>query len=202
MHKKADAREKPKNLAGDSRSGWERGLKHHTCDLAVGSQVSGHSGAEGLSEGNDRFGVGTFCVHKVFVGRFGIAVDASFARLPFAVTVTAVFQGKYVCMCAAEEFIDGCAVGDVGGVTVKGEESKSRLVARDPPRVELDTVSGREPNVFHIEATRMPVAGEAAGIVGEEDQVRFEHADECQGQEIGDNDGEKVTQETAVERSS
>ena len=202
MYKKADAREKPKNLVGDSRSGWERGLKHHTCDLAVGSQVSGHSGAEGLSEGNDRFGVGTFCVHKVFVGRFGIAVDASFARLPFAVTVTAVFQGKYVCMCAAEKFIDGCAVGDVGGVTVKGEESKSRLVARDPPRVEFDTVRGREPNVFHIQATRMPVAVEAAGIVGEEDQVRFEHADECQDQEIGDNDGEKVAQEMAVERSS
>src|SRR5256885_2613555 len=89
MHKKADAREKPKNLAGDSRSGWERGLKHDTSDLAVGCQVSGHSGAEGLSEGNDRFGVGTFCVHKVFVGRFGIAVGAGFARLPFAVTVTA-----------------------------------------------------------------------------------------------------------------
>ena len=106
MHKKADAREKPKNLAGDSRSGWERGLKHDTSDLAVGCQVSGHSGAEGLSEANDRFGVGAFCVHKVFVGRFGIAVDASFARLPFAVTVTAVFQGKYVCMCAAEKFID------------------------------------------------------------------------------------------------
>ena len=202
MHKKADAREKPKNLAGDSRSGWERGLKHDTCDLAVGCQVSGHSGAEGLSEANDHFGVGTFCVHKIFVGRFGIAVAASFARLPFAVTVTAVFQGKYVCMCAAQKFIDGCAVGDVGGVALKGEESKSRLVARDPPRVELDTVRGREPNVFHIQATRMPVAVEAARIVREEDQVRFEHADEHQDQEIGDNDGEKVAQETAVERFS
>src|SRR6266478_1414094 len=202
MYKKADAREKPKNLAGDSRSGWERGLKHHTCDLAVSCQVSGDSTAEGLSEGNDRVGVGTFCVHKVFVGRFRIAVDAGFARLPFAVTVTAVFQGKYVCMCAAEKFIDGCAVGDVGGVTVKGEASKSRLVVRDPPRVKFDTVRGREPNVFHIQATRMPVAVEAAGIVGEEDQVRFEHADECQDQEIGNNDGEKVAQETAVERSS
>src|SRR6266850_4026333 len=203
MHKKADAREKPKNLAADSRSGWERGLKHHTCDLAVGSQVSGHSGAEGLSEGNDRFGFGTFCVYEVFVGRFGIAVDASIARLPFAVIVTAVFEGKYVCMCAAEKFIDGCTVGDVGGVTVKGEESKSRrLVARDPPRVELDTVRGGEPNVFHIQATRVPVALEAARIVREEDQARFEHADECQDQEIGDNDGEKVAQETAVKRFS
>src|SRR5438552_16001259 len=96
MHKKADAREKPKNLAGDSRSGWERGLKHDTSDLAVGCQASGHSGAEGLSEANDHFGVGTFCVHKGCVGRFGIAVDASSARLPFAVTVTAAVQGKYV----------------------------------------------------------------------------------------------------------
>ena len=85
---------------------------------------------------------------------------------------------------------------------MKGEESKSRLVARDPPRVELDTVRGREPNVFHIQATRMPVAVEAARIVREEDQVRFEHADEHQDQEIGDNDGEKVAQETAVERFS
>ena len=48
----------------------------------------------------------------------------------------------------------------------------------------------------------MPVAVEAAGIVGEEDQARFEYADECQDQEIGDNDGEEVAQETAVERSS
>ena len=46
----------------------------------------------------------------------------------------------------------------------------------------------------------MPVAVEAARIVGEEDQVRFEHADECQDQEIGDNDGEQVGQETAMER--
>lgn len=197
-YKKADAREKPINLAGDSRSGWKRGLKHHTRDLAVDCQVSGDCGSEGLTEGNDRFGVGTFCVHEVFVGRFGIAVDASFARLSFAVTVTAVFQGKYVCMCAAEKFIDGRAVGDVGGVAVKGQESKSRLVARDPPRVELDTVRGREPNVFYIQTTRMPVAGEAAGIVRVENSARFEHADDCQGQEIG----EKVPQEATVPRFS
>ena len=202
MHKKADAREKPKSLVGDSRSGWKRGLKHDTSDLAVGCQMNGDSSAEGLAEGNDRFGIDTFYVHKVFVAGFGIAVDAGFARLSFTAAITAVFQGKYVCRCAAEKFIDGCAVGDVGGVTVKGEESKSRLVARDPPRVELDTVRGREPNVFHIQATRMPVAVEAARIVREEDQVRFEHADECQDQEIGDNDGEKVAQETAVERFS
>ena len=202
MYKKVDAREKPKNLVGDSRGGWKRGLKHHTRDLPVGCQMSGDGGTEGLAEGNDRFWVDTLCAYKVFVGRFGIAVDTSFARLPFAVTVTSVFQSKYVCMCTTEKFIDRCAVGDVGGVTLKGEESKSRLVARDPPRVEFDTVRGREPNVFHIQATRMPVAVEAAGIVREEDQLRFEHADECQNQEIRDNDGEKVAQETAVERFS
>ena len=202
MYKKVDAREKPKNLVGDSRGGWKRGLKHHTRDLPVGCQMSGDGGTEGLAEGNDRFWVDTLCAYKVFVGRFGIAVDTSFARLPFAVTVTSVFQSKYVCMCTTEKFIDRCAVGDVGGVTVKGEESKSRLVPRDPPRVELDTVRGGEPNVFQIQAARMPVAVEAAGIVREEDQARLEHADECQDQEIGDNNGEKVAQKTMVERFS
>jgi len=202
MYKKVDAREKPKNLVGDSRGGWKRGLKHHTRDLPVGCQMSGDGGTEGLAEGNDRFWVDTLCAYKVFVGRFGIAVDTSFARLPFAVTVTSVFQSKYVCMCATEKFIDRCAVGDVGGVTVKGEESKSRLVPRDPPRVELDTVRGCEPNVFQIQTARMPVAVEAAGIVREEDQARLEHADECQDQEIGDNNGEKVAQKTMVERFS
>src|SRR5258708_5167723 len=199
MHQKADTREKPKDFAGDSRSGWKRSLKHHARDLAVCCQVSSDSGAEGLAEGNDCFGVGTLCVHKVFVGRFGIAVDASFARLAFAVTVTAVFQGKYVCMCTAKKFVDRRAVGDVGGVTVKGEESESRFVSRDPPRVELDTVRSGDPNVFHIQTARMPVAIEPAGIVREEDQARFEHADERQDQEIGDNDGEKVAQKTIVE---
>jgi hypothetical protein len=33
-------------------------------------------GFTGATVGLDRFGVGTFCVHKVFVGCFGIAVDA------------------------------------------------------------------------------------------------------------------------------
>jgi len=41
--------------------------------------------------------------------------------------------------------------------------SKSRLVARDLPRVEFDTVRGREPNVFRIQATRMPVDVERPG---------------------------------------
>jgi len=94
------------------------------------------------------------------------------------------------------------AVADVGGVTVKGEESESRLATRDPPRVELDTVRGRDPNVFHIQTTRMPLAVEAPGIVREEDQAQLEHADECQDQEIGDNNGEKQAQKTMVERFS
>jgi hypothetical protein len=202
MYKKAEAWEKPKNLAGDSRGGRKRGLKHHTCDLAVGCQVSGDGSAEGLAEGNDRFAIDTFYFHKVFVGGFGIAVDAGFARLSFAVAVTAVFQGKYVYVCVVDKLIGRCAVGDVGGVTVKGEKSKSRLVVRDPPRVELDAVRGCEPNVFNIQTARMPVTIEAAGIVREEDQVRFEHADERQDRVVGEKDGEKVAQETAVERFS
>ena len=202
MHKKAHTREKPKKLTGNSRSRWKRSFKHHTCDPAVGCQVSGDGTTKGLAEGNDRLGVGTFCVYKVFVGCSGIEVNTSFARAPFAVTVAAVFQGKYVCRCAAKKFIDGRAVGHVGGVTVKGEESESRLVSRDPPRVELDTVRGSDPNVFHIQIARMPIAVEASGIVREEDQARFEHADECQHYEIADYDGEKVAQKTLVERSS
>jgi len=85
---------------------------------------------------------------------------------------------------------------------VKGEESESRLATRDPPRVELATVSGRDPNVCHIQTTMMPLAVEAPGIVREEDQAQLEHADECQDQEIGDNNGEKQAQKTMVERFS
>ena len=70
-----------------------------------------------------------------------------------------------------------------------------------PGRNQKTLRATREPNVFHIQATRMPVAVEAARIVREEDQVGFEHADEHQDQEI-DNDGEKVARETAVERFS
>ena len=136
------------------------------------------------------------------MGGFGITVDSGFARLSFAAAVTAVFQGKYIYMYTVEKFIGRCAVGDVGGVTVKSEKSKSCLVVRDPPRVELDTVRGCEPNVFNIQTTRMPVAVEAAGIVWDKDQARFEHADERQDREVGEKDGEEVAQEMAVERFS
>ena len=93
MCKKADAREKPENFAGNSRSGRERGLKNYACDLAVGCQVGGDGGAEGLAERNDRFALDTLCVHEVIVSRFGIAVGASFVRLSFAVAITPIFQG-------------------------------------------------------------------------------------------------------------
>ncbi len=176
-HKKADAGKKPESLVGHSRSGRKRGFKHHTCDLPVDCQMSGDSSAEGLAEGNDHFAIDTFCVHKVFVSGFGILVEAGFARFSFAVAVTAVFQGKYVYMCVMEKFIDGCAVGDVGGVTVKSEKSKSRLLVRNPPRVELDPVRGCEPNVFDRQSARMSIAFETAGVVRKKDQVRFEHAD-------------------------
>src|SRR5439155_19804794 len=138
--KKVDTREKPEDLVGDSRGRRKRGFKYHTSDLTAGCQASGDRSAEELPEGNDRFGVGASCVHKVFVGRFGITVDTSLARLPFAVTVTAIFQSQYVCMCAAEKFVDGCTVGNVGGVPMKGKKREFRLVSRNPPRVELDAV--------------------------------------------------------------
>ena len=63
--------------------------------------MGGDSGAEGLAERNNRFAVDTFYVHEVFVGRFGVAVDAGFARFSFAVAITPVFQGKNVRGCAA-----------------------------------------------------------------------------------------------------
>ena len=55
--------------------------------------MGGDGGAEGLAERNDRFAVDRFRVHKVFVGRFGIAVNASFVRFSFAMAITPVFQG-------------------------------------------------------------------------------------------------------------
>ena len=146
--KKAEAREKPKKLGGDSRGGRKRGLEHYSCNLAVHCQMGRDSGPKGLPERNDRFAVDTFRVRKVFVSCIRIAVDAGLARLSFAVAVTPIFQGKDVCMGAAEKLIHGCAVGDVGGVAVKGEKGKSRLVVRYPPRVESDAVGGREPNIF------------------------------------------------------
>lgn len=66
MCKKADAREKPENFAGNSRSGRKRGLKNHSCDLAVGCQVCGDGGAEGLAERDDYFVVDTFYVTEIF----------------------------------------------------------------------------------------------------------------------------------------
>src|ERR1700758_5054600 len=127
MCKEAEARENPKKPGGLSRSGRKRGLKHYSYDLAVDCQMDCDSGTQGLAERNDRFAVDTLRVHKVFVSRIHIAVDAGLARLSFAVAVTAIFQGKDVCMGTAEKFIHGCAVGDVGGVAVKGEIGKSRL---------------------------------------------------------------------------
>jgi len=82
---------------------------------------------------------------------------------------------------------------------MKSEKSKSCLVNRDPPRVELDTVSGCQPNVFNIQPARMPVAVEAAGIVWEENQARFEHPDKPQDQEVGDKNCEQEAQETSPE---
>ena len=135
MYKKADARKKPENFAGHSRSGRKWGLKNHACDLVVGCQVGCDGGAERLTERNDHSAVDAFCVHEVFVGRFGIVIDPGFARFSFAAAITPVFQGKDVCGCAAEKFVDGCSVGHVGGVAVKGEKCEFRAVMRNPPRV-------------------------------------------------------------------
>src|SRR3984957_16755298 len=171
MCKKAEAREKPKKLGGHSRGGRKRGLKHYSCDLAVDCQMGRDSGTQGLAERNDRFAVDTLRFHKVFVSRIRITVDAGLAWLSFAVTVTAIFQGKDVCVGTAEKFIHGCAVGDVGGVAVKGKIGKSRLVVRYPPRVESNAVGGREPNILKIQRARMPVAFETVRVIREENQA-------------------------------
>jgi len=86
-----------------------------------------------LAERNDRFAVDTFCIHEVFVSCFGIAVDAGFARFPFAPAITPVFQRKDVCGCAVEKFVDGCSIGDIGGVAVESEKSEFRVVMWNPP---------------------------------------------------------------------
>ena len=200
MYKKADAREKPENLAGDSRSRRKRRLEHHTCDPAMCCQVRSNSRAEGLAERDYRFTVDTPCAHKVFVSGIGIAVDPSLARLSLAVAVTAVLQGKDVCMHAAEKFIDGCTVSDVGRIAVKDEKSKFRFVVSNPPCVKFDAIGRLEPDIFNIQIARMPVAVEAVGIIREEDQARFEDPGEQQRQEVADKDREKVAQETTVKR--
>ena len=97
MHKKAHAGEKPENFAGNARSGRKRGLKYQACDLPAGCQMSSNGCAKGLAERNNRFAIDSFCVHYVFVRRFGITVDADFARFSFAAPITPVFQGKDVC---------------------------------------------------------------------------------------------------------
>ena len=44
MCKKTDAREKPENFTGNSRSGRKRRFKNYACDLAAGCQVGGDGG--------------------------------------------------------------------------------------------------------------------------------------------------------------
>jgi hypothetical protein len=52
--------------------------------------MSSNGCAKGLAERNNRFAIDSFCVHYVFVRRFGITVDADFARFSFAAPITPV----------------------------------------------------------------------------------------------------------------
>jgi hypothetical protein len=67
--------------------------------------VGGDGGAEGLAERNDHFAVDTFRVHEVFVGRFGIAVDASFVRFSFAAAITPVFQATLLTPVGGQQLL-------------------------------------------------------------------------------------------------
>src|SRR5262249_16827907 len=96
------------------------------------------------------------------------------------------------------KFVDGCPVGDVGSVAMKGEESELGVVMGNPPRVQLDTVGGCEPNVLNRERPGMPVAVQAVRVIWEKDQARFENADKRQDQEIADENCKKEAQEAAA----
>ena len=52
--------------------------------------------------------------------------------------------------------------------------------------MELDAVRGSQPNVLNCEVVRVPVAGQAVGIIGEKNQTRFKDTHQEQHQNVAD----------------
>jgi len=125
------------------------------------------------------------------VGSVGVLVQGALTGCAFAVTVAAVFEGEDVGGDGVEEFVGGGAVGDVGGIAVESEEGEFGLIVGDPPGVEFCVVGGSQVNVLDGEIAGVPVAFEAARVVGEEDQMGFEEADRYECDYVGDQDGEE-----------
>jgi len=61
-----------------------------------------------------------FLIYQVVVCRAGVAIKAAFTWLPFAVSITTIFECKDISGRITEKFVDRGAVGEVAGVSVKG----------------------------------------------------------------------------------
>ena len=170
MNEQAEAGEEPEDLAGDAGGGREGGFENDASELVMGSKVGGDGSSKGLTEGDEGIRVEALRCDQILICGLGVKIDAGFAGFAFAVTVAAVLEGEDVGGQIVEEFVGGGAIGHVGGIAMEGEEGEFGLGMRNPPGMELDAIGSDEPNVLNGQRTRVPVAFEARGIVGEKDE--------------------------------
>ena len=128
-------------------------------------QMSGYGSSERLPECDNSIRIPASDVHEIRERSFSIAVEASFARLSFASTVSSIFQCKNIRRSIPEKFIDDCAVSHVPCVAVECEECKFRGFVGNPPSVELRTIIRGQPDVLDSQTARIPIACEAARVV-------------------------------------
>src|SRR5271157_3173354 len=171
MHEEIQAGEKPKKLAGHAGRGGERRFEDDAPNSVVGGEIDSYGGPYGLTERDDGLGIEASCVDEVLIGRLGVQVEAGFSRFAFAVAVAAIFQRKDVGGRVAQEFVGGSAIGDIGSVPVECEESESCVRIGNPPGMQPGAVGSGNPDVLRAKRAWMPVAFEAAWIVGEENHV-------------------------------
>jgi hypothetical protein len=124
-----------------------------------------------LAERDDGLEIEASCFDEVLIGRLGVQVKAGFSRVAFAVAVAAIFQRKDVCGRVAQELVGGSAIGDIGGVPVECEKSEFCVRIGNPPGMQPGAVGSGNPDVLRAKRARMPVAFEAAWIVGEENHA-------------------------------
>ena len=150
--------------------------------------MRGDGSAERLAEGDDGFGIEMFRAGEVLIGRFGVEIQPSFVRLPFAAAVAAIFEGKHVGRRVAKELVSWGAIGDVRRVAVERKKREFCPGVGNPPGVKLCSIGSGEPNIFRSERAWMPVAFQASGIIREENHVALEEANGEQKERVGYED--------------
>src|SRR5262249_29311348 len=176
VDKQAKARQKRKSAFGNFGGGREGAFENQRGNSAPGSQVCGDAAAQGLTEGDDGVGSQMLHVDEVLVARVCIAIDAGLTRSALAVPVAAVLDSENVAGRRMQEAVCFSSIGNVAGVAVESEEGELRLWIWDPPSVKFDAVGRMEPNILNREASRVPITIQAAGVIGKENEARFESA--------------------------